>query len=77
MNKPFGIILNRSDIGDNMIQEYTINEDIPLLLAIPFKREIAVLYSMGKLVSEKDPVFEKQLLEVFETIFAQNGNSSY
>ncbi len=76
MNKPFGIILNRSDIGDNKVQEYSLNEDIPLLLALPFKKEIAVLYSRGKLVSEKDPVFEKQVLSVFETIFAQNGNSS-
>jgi MinD superfamily P-loop ATPase len=77
MNKPFGIILNRSDIGDNMVKEYALNEDIPLLLEIPFKKEIAVLYSGGKLVSEKDPVVEKQLHAVFETIFAQNGNSSY
>ena len=77
MNKPFGIILNRSDIGDNTVKEYTLNEDIPLLLEIPFKKDIAVLYSRGKLVSEKDPRFEKHILAVFETIFAQNGNSSY
>lgn len=77
INKPFGIIINRSDIGDNMVKEYALYEDIPLLLEIPFKKEIAVLYSSGKLVSEKDPLFEKQLLAVFETIFAQNGNSGY
>jgi MinD superfamily P-loop ATPase len=77
INKPFGIILNRADIGDNKVQEYMLNEDIPLLLEIPFKKEIAVLYSRGKLVSEKDPLFEKQILTVFETIFAQNGNSNY
>ena len=77
INKPFGIILNRADIGDNKVQEYMLNEDIPLLLEIPFKKEIASLYSRGRLVSETDPSFEKQIFEVFETIFAQNGNSGY
>ncbi len=77
LNKPFGIILNRSDIGDKTVKEYALSEDIPILLEIPFKKEIAVIYSRGKLVSSDDPVFAKQILEVFETIFAQNGNSSY
>ncbi len=76
INKSFGVILNRSNIGDNKVKQYLLNENIQLLLEIPFSREIAGLYSNGKLVSENDSPFKKQLLAVFETIFAQYGNSS-
>lgn len=77
MNKPFGIVLNRSDIGDKTVKDYALSEDITLLLEIPFKKEIAVKYSGGKLVSSDDPDLAKQILAVFETIYAQNGDSSY
>ena len=77
MNKPFGIVLNRSDIGDKTVKDYALSEDITLLLEIPFKKEIAVKYSGGKLVSSDDPDLAKQILAVFETIYAQDGDSSY
>jgi MinD superfamily P-loop ATPase len=75
INKPFGVILNRSNIGDDRVKQYLLNENINLLLEIPFSKEIAGLYSNGILVSENDSHFKKQLLTVFETIFAQHGNS--
>jgi MinD superfamily P-loop ATPase len=77
LNKPFGVIINRTGIGNNHVEEYLYNEGIPLHLKIPFKKKIASLYSKGKLVVKNDPSFEKQILEVFETICEQNGNSHY
>ena len=77
IDKPFGVIINRAGIGNNKVQKYLWDESIPLLLEIPFKKDIAGLYSKGKLVAETDPFFEKQILEVFVTILAQNGTSHY
>jgi MinD superfamily P-loop ATPase len=77
LKKSFGVIINRSGIGNNKVQEYLRDESITLLLEIPYKKETALLYSMGKLLAENDPFFNRQLLGVFERIFAKDGISDY
>ncbi len=44
---PFGVVINRSDIGDSKVEIYCKEQNIPVLLSIPFEREIAELYSKG------------------------------
>lgn len=44
---PSGIVLNRSDIGDDGVTAYARENNIPLLMSIPFEREIAAAYSTG------------------------------
>lgn len=75
INKKCGVIINRTGLGNNKVREYLEDENIPLLLEIPFRRETAELYSNGKIVSESDPFFEKQLLAVAENIVTQYGDS--
>ncbi len=76
INKPFGVIINRAGIGNDSVSEYLTREKILLLLEIPFNKEIAKLYSNGKLVSDANEKFSGQLLSVFENIFENHGNSS-
>jgi MinD superfamily P-loop ATPase len=76
INKPYGVIINRAGLGNDSVSEYLDHENIPLLLEIPFNKEIAVLYSNCKLVSETHEKFSEQLLSVFENIFMNHGNSS-
>ncbi|OFY66865.1 MAG: hypothetical protein A2Y71_11630 [Bacteroidetes bacterium RBG_13_42_15] len=76
INKPCGVIINRSGLGNNEVQEYLSNENISLLLEIPFKKEIAELYSRGKIVSENDSFFACQLSQVIRNIIEQHGNSN-
>jgi len=76
MDKPCGVIINRSGLGDNKVQEYLSQENIPLLLEIPFNKKIAGLYSRGKLVSKTDPVFAEQLLTIIKKIIKNHGNSN-
>ncbi len=54
MNIPFGVIINRGDEHDGMIEEYCIENNIKLLGKIPYEREIARLYSEGKLLINED-----------------------
>ena len=68
MNKSFGVIINRAGLGNNKVQEYLYDEDITLLLEIPYKKEIAVTYSVGKLVADRDSFFAEQLLAVIKDI---------
>jgi MinD superfamily P-loop ATPase len=60
MNIPFGVVINRSDLGDEKVDTYCERENISVLMRIPFDREIAVLYSNGiPLVAEKKKYREK------------------
>jgi len=47
LNIPFGVIINRDGIGDKKIETYCQNENIPILLKVPERKEIAHLYSKG------------------------------
>jgi len=47
MGIPFGVVINRADIGDKKVYEYCREENIPILLEIPYERKIAELYSRG------------------------------
>ncbi|MDD5173752.1 MAG: ATP-binding protein [Candidatus Omnitrophota bacterium] len=65
---PFGVVINRSDIGDDKVDKYCQDNNIPMLLRIPFDREIALLYSRGiPLVQEKAGYKEKFRI-LFDTI---------
>ena len=44
---PFGVIINSDGSGDAGVKEYCQEKHIPLLLSIPWSREIAEAYSRG------------------------------
>jgi len=44
---PFGVVINRSDLGDDKTMRYCDEEGIPVLMRIPFRKDVAVAYSRG------------------------------
>ena len=44
---PFGVIINRDGIGNNIVELYCHKEKIPIVMKIPHSEEIAQLYSRG------------------------------
>jgi len=65
---PFGVIINRADVGDKQIQDYCKKENIPILMNIPMDRNIAVAYSEGKSIIETQPSYREKFLELFEKV---------
>ena len=65
---PFGVVVNRSDIGNNEVNIYCDNEKIPILMEIPFDEEIAKLYSTGIPFVEKLPNYKQKFIKMFEEI---------
>jgi MinD superfamily P-loop ATPase len=65
---PFGIVINRADLGNNKTEEYCKQENIPVLLKIPFKKEIAVAYSKGDPIVKVFPKYRKDFQNLFNTI---------
>jgi MinD superfamily P-loop ATPase len=48
LEKNFGVVINKSGIGNQDVYEYCTKEEITILGEIPYSREIAELYSQGR-----------------------------
>ena len=65
---PFGVIINRSDMGDGRVEDYCSSEEIPVLLQIPEEREIAELYSRGIPFVTHKPEWNREFQSMFDVI---------
>ena len=66
LKKDFGVVINRYGLGNKDIEKYCDKHNIPILAKIPNKREIAELYSKGKLLWNKIPEVKKELEKIVE-----------
>jgi MinD superfamily P-loop ATPase len=66
--KPFGVIVNRAGLGNNDVYDWLLENDIPLLMKIPFDREIARIYSEGRMLVEEKPEFQAQFIGLLKNI---------
>ncbi len=71
---PFGVVINRSDLGNEKTDQYCSRENIPILMRIPFKKEIAVAYSKGEPIVKAFPEYKRDFKELFDKI--KNGKLS-
>jgi MinD superfamily P-loop ATPase len=77
MNIPFGVVINRSDIGDGGVENFCKSRHIPILMRIPFDKEIAVLYSNGIPFVREKKEYLKKFADMFVAIIGlTNGKSS-
>ncbi|MDD4981102.1 MAG: ATP-binding protein [Candidatus Omnitrophica bacterium] len=65
---PFGVVVNRADLGNNKTDEYCKEENIPVLMRVPFKKEIAMAYSKGEPMVKAFPEYKKDFQALFNTI---------
>jgi MinD superfamily P-loop ATPase len=68
MNLPMGLIINRVDLGDRRVHDYAAGENLPILLEIPFHRQVAEICSRGELLGEKIPEWRQLMLALFARI---------
>ena len=65
---PCGLVINRSDMGDDRLRQYAGAEGIPILMEIPFDRKIAESYSRGELLVDARPEWKERFLELYRRI---------
>jgi MinD superfamily P-loop ATPase len=68
MQIPFGVIINRDNIGDKKVELYCQKEKIPVLLKIPESKKTAHLYSKGVALVKDSHEWCERFSEVFEHI---------
>jgi MinD superfamily P-loop ATPase len=71
-NIDFGVVVNKSGIGNNQIYEYLEKENIELLETIPWTKERATLYSTGNLITDKDPIFKLKMENILHKVLGEN-----
>jgi MinD superfamily P-loop ATPase len=65
---PFGVAINRSDVGDDKVDDYCNREDIPILMKIPMDRDLAVAYSNGIPFVVAKPGWKAEFAKLLEDI---------
>jgi len=68
MAVPFGVIVNRAGIGDRKVYDYCKEENVPILLEIPYQRRIAELYSKGEPFIFEMPEWKTKFQALFNEI---------
>ena len=68
LNIPCGLVINRSDLGDNNVSEYAHQKGLSILMEIPFNREIAAAYSRGEMLVDVLPEWKGKFLRLYDQI---------
>ncbi|MDD4537952.1 MAG: P-loop NTPase [Lentisphaeria bacterium] len=63
---PTGIVVNRSDGKDELIEDYAKEVGLPIAGRIPFRRDYAETYSGGDILVDNFPDLRENLLAIFD-----------
>ncbi len=65
---PFGVVINRSNVGDEEVKRYCQTEGIKILLEIPEDRQVAEAYSRGELAINALPEYRSRFRQLFKSV---------
>ena len=65
---PFAVVVNRSEPDEHMTRQYCQDENIEILLEVPDDRRIAEAYSVGKMMIDILPDYQKEFMSLYETV---------
>jgi MinD superfamily P-loop ATPase len=65
---PCGLVINRSDMGDDKVKAYADRENLPVLMEIPYDRRIAEAYSRGEMIVAAMPDWKVKFNELYQKI---------
>ena len=68
LNIPCGLVVNRSDLGDDKVIDYAHQKGLPILMQMPFDRRIAEAYSRGQLLVDVMPEWKDRFLGLYHEI---------
>lgn len=74
LKRDFAVVINRCDIGNDEVEKYCNDQEIPLIAKIPNKRRAAELYSTGKLVYQEIPEIRSEIQKVLDYILLKYNN---
>jgi MinD superfamily P-loop ATPase len=64
----FAVVVNRSNLGNQGVDDYCQKENIPILMRIPFRKEIAMAYSKGITIVEALAEYKEKFIDLHKAI---------
>ncbi len=81
IQKPFGVVINKAGLGNNLAHEFIENTGVELLTEIPFSKEYASCYATGRLLNGiPEEIFDAYLRianKLEEKILKYEGNNCF
>lgn len=68
LGQPFGVILNRSDLGYKEVETWCEEKSVPIHLKIPFDRRIAEGYSRGQPLIDTMPEYKEKFVALLKEL---------
>ena len=68
LGKGFGVVINRSDLGDDRVRRYCGEEGIEVLLEIPDDRKVAEAYARGEIAVRALPRYRDSFQALLERV---------
>jgi len=59
LKRPFSVVINRCDIGDEQVHDYCKQDGIDIVLELPDDRRIAEAYAAGRMIVEALPDYRR------------------
>lgn len=72
---PYGVVINKEGMGDDRVEIYCHENNIPILAKIPFDREIAIIVSESKILVDEKPEYKKLFESMWEQILLLKEHS--
>lgn len=77
MGKRCAVVVNKSELSFNPLEEFCLSRELPILMRIPYKKEIATLTSNGQIAVKHDKETEKSFRAFWLSLrqfFEKTGN---
>ncbi len=68
MGKPYGVIINRTGLGNREVHDWIKENDITLLMELPYNEAIARFYSEGRLLVEESQHYRDIFTDLSDNI---------
>lgn len=68
LQKPCGVIINKMEVPYKPLEQFCKEHELPILLQIPFQKEIAQAVSRGELLVEKNDRYREMFYGVLDKI---------
>lgn len=76
LDKPFGVVINRADVGDQGVTRYCTEEEIEVLASIPDDRRVAEAYARGDMAVRVLPEYRALFRTLLEEVMDRGGGTN-
>lgn len=71
LNLPAGVVINRDGIGDDAVEKYCVENNLPILMKIPMERRFAEAIASGKTLVDAAPEYRAAFRSMLENIITR------